>query len=94
MRLSRIPVRVSTHSSVVSRKLARSELVSTAGGRHFPQPVIAALRTRPSANDWSERIAEGPVPCRSHEPVSGLGPRRIRRPTERELRLERCVRPR
>jgi hypothetical protein len=41
-RRSFIPVRVVIHSSSVSRKVARSALVSTAGGRHFPQPVMAA----------------------------------------------------
>src|SRR5688572_20869025 len=43
-RRSRMPVRVVIHSSLVSRKVAMSALVSTAGGRHFPQPVMAAPR--------------------------------------------------
>ena len=41
-RRSRMPVRVRIHSSVVSRKVERSALVSTAGGMHAPQPVMAA----------------------------------------------------
>ena len=44
MRRSRMPVREAIHSSSVSRKVARSALVSTAGGRHFPQPTMAAWR--------------------------------------------------
>src|SRR5262245_54327939 len=41
-RRSLIPVRVVIHSSVVSMKLARPALSSTAGGMHLPQPVMAA----------------------------------------------------
>src|SRR5688572_10666969 len=41
-RRSLIPVRVVIHSSVVSMKLARPGLSSTAGGMHLPQPVMAA----------------------------------------------------
>ena len=39
---SRIPVRVLIHSSDVSRNVERSSLLSTAGGMHAPQPVMAA----------------------------------------------------
>ena len=42
MRRSFIPVRVVIHSSSVSRKVARSSFVKTAGGRHLPQPVMFA----------------------------------------------------
>ena len=42
MRRSFMPVRLTIHSSSVLRKVARSALVSTAGGRHLPQPVMAA----------------------------------------------------
>jgi hypothetical protein len=35
-RRSRMPVRVRIHSSLVSRKVARSALLRTAGGRHLP----------------------------------------------------------
>jgi hypothetical protein len=42
MRRSFIPVRDVIHSSSVSRKVAKSAFVSTDGGMHFPQPVIAA----------------------------------------------------
>ena len=45
MRRSRMPVRMTIHSSLVSRKVARSALVRTAGGRHLPQPVMAAYVT-------------------------------------------------
>ena len=41
-RRSFIPVREVIHSSEVSRKVERSSLVSTAGGMHAPQPVMAA----------------------------------------------------
>src|SRR5688572_33368858 len=41
-RRSFMPVRVVIHSSVVSMKLARPALSSTAGGIHLPQPVMAA----------------------------------------------------
>ena len=41
-RRSLMPVRVVIHSSVVSMKLARPALSSTAGGMHLPQPVMAA----------------------------------------------------
>ena len=41
-RRSLIPVRLVIHSSVVSMKLARPALSSTAGGMHLPQPVMAA----------------------------------------------------
>src|SRR6516225_8920933 len=51
MRRSRIPVRLTIHSSLVSRMADRSSLFSTAGGRHFPQPVIAArVMRRPLVN--------------------------------------------
>ena len=42
MRRSRMPVRCAIHSSLVSRNVARSALVSTDGGMHLPQPVMAA----------------------------------------------------
>ena len=42
IRRSLIPVRLVIHSSVVSMKVARSSLLSTAGGTHLPQPVISA----------------------------------------------------
>jgi hypothetical protein len=42
-----MPVRVVIHSSDVSKSVARSVFESTAGGRHLPQPVIAALLTLP-----------------------------------------------
>ena len=35
-------MRLKIHSSLVSRKVAMSALLSTAGGRHLPQPVMAA----------------------------------------------------
>ena len=41
-RRSFMPVREVIHSSSVSRNVAKSALVSTAGGMHLPQPVIAA----------------------------------------------------
>src|ERR1044071_3063030 len=41
-RRSRMPVRLVIHSSLVSMKLARPALSSTAGGMHLPQPVMAA----------------------------------------------------
>src|ERR1700742_987404 len=41
-RRSLMPVRVVIHSAVVSMKLARPALSSTAGGMHLPQPVMAA----------------------------------------------------
>src|SRR5689334_2770887 len=41
-RRSRMPVRLVIHSSLVSRKVAMSAFVRTAGGRHLPQPMIAA----------------------------------------------------
>ena len=42
IRRSLIPVRVEIHSSEVSKNVAKSSLLSTAGGKHFPQPVIFA----------------------------------------------------
>src|SRR5437763_17163137 len=45
MRRSRIPVRLTIQSSLVSSRLERSWLLSTAGGRHLPQPVMAAWIT-------------------------------------------------
>ena len=42
MRRSCIPVRETIQASSVSRKVARSPFVITAGGRHFPQPMMAA----------------------------------------------------
>ena len=42
MRRSFMPVRETIHSSSVGRNVARSALVSVAGGRHLPQPVSAA----------------------------------------------------
>src|SRR5690606_10804691 len=42
MRRSLMPVRVVIHSSLVSKNVARSALLRTAGGMHLPQPVIAA----------------------------------------------------
>jgi hypothetical protein len=42
MRRSRIPVRLTIHSSLVSRNVARPALSRTAGGMHLPQPVMAA----------------------------------------------------
>ena len=45
MRRSLMPVRLVIHSSLVSRKVARSALVRVAGGMHLPQPVIAAYVT-------------------------------------------------
>ena len=45
MRRSRMPVRLTIHSSLVSRMALRSSLLSTAGGRHLPQPVMAAWIT-------------------------------------------------
>ena len=41
-RRSFMPVRVTIHSSLVSRKVDKSSLDRTAGGMHLPQPVIAA----------------------------------------------------
>ena len=41
-RRSFIPVLVVIHSSEVSRNVAKSSLLSMAGGTHFPQPVISA----------------------------------------------------
>src|SRR6185436_7027793 len=41
-RRSRMPVRLVIHSSLVSMKLARPALSSTAGGMHLPQQVMAA----------------------------------------------------
>src|SRR5262249_46319110 len=38
-----MPVRLVTHSSVVSRIWARSLFDSTAGGRHLPHPVMDAF---------------------------------------------------
>ena len=43
MRRSFMPVRLVIHASSVARNVARSALVSTAGGIQAPQPVIAAL---------------------------------------------------
>src|SRR5271170_1558161 len=57
MRRSRMPVRLTIHSSLVSRMVDRSWLVSTAGGRHFPQPVIAAWVTRGPPHERFVRIA-------------------------------------
>ena len=45
-RRSFMPVRVVIHSSVVSRNVARSALVRTAGGRPSPQPVMDAYVMR------------------------------------------------
>src|SRR5580704_15413806 len=59
MRRSRMPVRVRIHSSLVSRMVDRSWLVSTAGGRHFPQPVIAACINALSPAERFVRIAGG-----------------------------------
>ena len=41
-RRSLMPVRVVIHSSLVSMNVARSSFFRTAGGTHFPQPVISA----------------------------------------------------
>jgi len=41
-RRSRMPVRLTIHSSSVSRNVDRSALDRTAGGMHLPQPVMAA----------------------------------------------------
>src|SRR5512145_482102 len=41
-RRSFMPVRLVIQASSVSRNVARSALVSTAGGMHLPQPVMAA----------------------------------------------------
>src|SRR4030095_15037967 len=41
-RRSLMPVRVVIHSSLVSMRLARPAVASTAGGMHLPQPVMAA----------------------------------------------------
>src|SRR2546430_14471430 len=40
-----MPVRSTIHSSLVSRRAARSALVTTVSGRAAPQPVTAAPRT-------------------------------------------------
>ena len=42
MRRSLMPLRLVIHSSLVSTIRSRSELLSTVGGRAFPQPVISA----------------------------------------------------
>src|SRR5262249_31022879 len=59
MRRSRIPVRLTIHSSLVSSIVDRSWLLRTAGGRHLPQPVIAACVTERSAATGLVRIAGG-----------------------------------
>src|ERR1700704_2131881 len=45
MRRSWMPVRLTIHSSLGSRRLEGSGVLSTAGGRHLPQPVMAAWVT-------------------------------------------------
>ncbi len=47
---SLMPERVVIHSSEVSMTFSRSELPSTAGGTHFPQPVMVARRIDPSSS--------------------------------------------
>src|SRR5690349_15040925 len=64
MRRSRMPVREVIHSSDVSKSVARSVFESTAGGKHLPQPVIAALLTAAPLQRCPEftqgaRITEG-----------------------------------
>ena len=47
-----MPVRLVIQASSVSRKVARSALVSTAGGMHLPQPVMAAYVMGVSPVPW------------------------------------------
>src|SRR5213595_3445342 len=52
MRRSRMPVRLTIQSSLVSSRPERSWLLSTAGGRHLPQPVMAAWITVTPPSCW------------------------------------------
>ena len=64
-RRSRMPVRLVIHSSLVSSMPARSWFERTAGGRHLPQPVMAAwvvmawqhTTPPPVAHAWSPRTS-------------------------------------
>src|ERR671915_109998 len=56
MRRSRIPVRVTIHSSDVSTIRDRSSLVRTRDGAYIPQPVISAFVVIASSSSRSARI--------------------------------------
>src|SRR6185295_3301477 len=66
-----MPVRLMTHSSVVSSIVARSSFDSTAGGRHLPHPVMDAFAALVIAR---ERIADGHAPASLAPGAKSYGP--------------------
>lgn len=80
MRRSRMPVRVTIHSSEVSTIRSRSAFVKTCSGRAMPHPVMAAFRTFRGYPFPHGAVSAPQAPCLrlAARPPDGLAPGRGR----------------
>src|SRR6478735_5200148 len=73
---SRMPVRSTIHSSVVSRYWARSSFVTRLGGRAVPQPVMTAPPTPTGIWGMSSPLVDRIRPCAARRWVDAASPAR------------------